>query len=72
MSTVGTWNAFAALARPTVALMIDWRSSLPTPKNICGWWSTNSITELSDVSRSGLGSGNDIGDVEHDGFLFFW
>ena len=55
LSTTGTSNALAAFARPTVELMIAVRSPLPVPKNICGWWSTNSTAQLSGVSRSGLG-----------------
>lgn len=57
LSTTGTSKVRAALARPTVALMMAVRSPLPVPvpKNICGWWSTNSTAQLSGVSRSGPG-----------------
>src|SRR5919109_724578 len=56
LSTTGTSNTLAALARPTVELMIAVRSPLPVTKNICGWWSTNRTAQLSGVSRSGLGA----------------
>lgn len=55
-STTGTSKTRAAFARPTVALMTATRSVLAAPKNICGWWSTNSIIALSGVSRSRLGA----------------
>lgn len=55
LSTTGTSKVRAALARPTVALMMAVRSPLPVPKSICGWWSTNSTAQSSGVSRPGPG-----------------
>src|SRR6266436_10448117 len=49
--TTGTSKSRVALARATVLLMIDWRSKLEVPNNICGWWSMNATAQLSGVSR---------------------
>src|SRR6266436_1514904 len=49
--TTGTSKIRVALARATVLLMIDWRSKLAVPNNICGWWSMNATAQLSGVSR---------------------
>src|SRR3984893_11057499 len=49
--TTGTSKIRVALARATVLLMIDCRSKLEVPNNICGWWSMNATAQLSGVSR---------------------
>src|SRR5260370_2876252 len=50
-NTTGTSKMRVALARATVLLMIDCRSKLEVPNNICGWWSMNATAQLSGVSR---------------------
>src|SRR5260370_39489846 len=49
--TTGTSKIRVALARATVLLMIDCRSKLEVPNNICGWWSMNATAQLSGGSR---------------------
>src|SRR6267154_5419606 len=51
VNTTGTSKMRVALASATVLLMIDCRSKLEVPNNICGWWSMNATAQLSGVSR---------------------